>query len=158
MKDNWLRIFLFMYILSGSLAAVDIVIAGPLDIQITAMDGTPAGPQISTIWNDMQAHDIQQQLVALGEVEGDSIQSTIQSLELWLAMSLEMLKLASGTMAFEILTVFGVPWQITAVIQGAYAILLIRGLIGYMPAISAVIRAIAHAGQTAMTTITGLVK
>lgn len=156
MKDNWLRIFLFMYILSGSLAAVDMLIAGPLGFEITAMDGTPAGPQISAIWADMQDNTIQQQMIALGEIEGDTIQLTIQSLELWLAMSVEMLKLASGTMAFEILTVFGVPWPITTIIQSAYAILLVRGLIGYMPAIAAAIRAVIHAGSDVVRVVGGL--
>ncbi len=154
MKDNWLRVFLFMYILSGSLAAVDILIAGPLNITITTMDGiTPAGPQISAIWAAMQDNTIQQQMIALGEIEGDSLQLTIQSLELWLSMSVEMLKLASGTMAFEILTVFGVPWPITAIIQGVYTILLIRGLIAYMPAISGAIRALVQAGHTGINAV-----
>lgn len=136
-----------MYLLSGSLAAVDILIAAPLGFEIVAMDSTPAGPQISAIWQDMQNHDIASQMTELNQIEGNDMQLAIQSLELWLAMSIEMLKLASGTMAFEILTIFGVPWQITVIIQSAYAILLIRGMIGYMPAISNAIRALIHAGH-----------
>ncbi len=155
MKDNAFRIFLFMYILSGSLAAVDILIVGPLGIEIMAPDGTPAGPQISAIWQDMQRHDITQHMIELGEIEGNPVEMAIRSLELGLAMSVEMLKLASGTMAFEILTIFGVPWPITAIIQGVYAILLVRAMIGYMPAIVTALKLLVQTGRLGVNAIRG---
>ena len=158
MKDHALKIFLFMYILSGSLAAVDILIVGPLGIEIVAMDGTPAGPQFSAIWQDMQDHGMAQRMVELGEIEGDDIELTIRSLELYAMMSVEMLKLMSSTMAWEILTVLGVPWPITVIIQSVYAILLIRAMIGYMPAIAAAIRAVIQAGHTGISAVGGLWK
>ena len=78
MKDAALRIYLFMWILSGMLAAVDILIAGPLGIELVGMDGEPAGPRISAIYNDMATHDLTMHLVAIGEIEGNPIELGIR--------------------------------------------------------------------------------
>ena len=50
-------------------------------------------------------------------------------------------------MGWELLSLFGVPNEITWVIQGAYSILLARAIIGYLPAISGTIHALTSLGR-----------
>ena len=149
MKDNALRIMLFLYIMSGCLAAGDVLIAAPLGIQLQAPDGTPAGPQISTVWAKMSAHDLEgRMLEATGQMDaGTILERAAASLSLGVNMTVELFKLMAGLYAFDILTIFGVPHEITAVITSAYLILVARALIGYMPAIAAAVQALVSVGR-----------
>ena len=149
MKDNALRIMLFIYCLSGSLAAVDVLIAGPLGIQITTFDGEPAGPQIYAISQRMAEHDLAGRLAeASGQLDaGSQLDRAVRSLELGLDMMVEMLKLMSGLYAFEVLAIFGIPDEITAIIIFVYAVLVGRAIIGYMPAIASGVQALVSAGR-----------
>lgn len=161
MKDNALRIMLFLYILSGCLVVVESTIAAPAGIQLVDVNGQPVGPQLGHIWGQMQEHELAMQAAALANSTSiDPIQDAARSLELGLAMTVGLLKLLGGVYAFEVLGIFGVPWELTAVIQGAYVILLARALIGYMPAIAAAIRALVSLGRgagSAASAVTGAV-
>ena len=147
MKDNALRIILFMYLVSGCLVVGDTLMLAPMGMSYVDMNGNPAGPQISVIWDMMQQHDQAMMLEELHQLDGDIIQNAIRSIELGLQMTVEMLKLMTGTYAFDILTIFGIPWQVTAIVQGAYTILLARAILGYLPAISGAIRALTGLGR-----------
>ena len=149
MKDNALRIILFVYILSGTLAAMDSLIAAPLGIPFTDMHGNPAGPQISTVWAKMSAHDMEgRMLEAAGQMDaGTILERAAASLSLGVDMTVELFKLMAGLYAFDILTIFGVPHEITAIIVSAYVILVARALIGYMPAIAAAVQALVSVGR-----------
>ena len=149
MQDNALRIMLFLYILSGTLAAVETTIAAPLGIELTDMNGNPVGPQISSVWERMSAHDMEgRMLQAAGEMDaGTHIERAVRMLELCVDMTVEMFKLLFGLYAFDILAVFGVPQEFTAIISGVYVILLAHMVMRYMPAIAAVVRALADVGR-----------
>ena len=149
MKDNALRVILFIYILSGCLVAIDLTINQQFGLQWTTPTGEPAGPLIRDISERMANHDqIIQQLEAAGQMDfGNAIDAGIKSLELGLAMSGEMLKLMAGIYAFDILTIFGVPWEFTAVIQGAYVILLAHSVISYLPHIASAVQALASTAR-----------
>ncbi len=155
MKDNALRIILFMYILSGGLAATDVLIAAPLGIQLQTMNGEPAGPQISTVYARMAEHDTSMRMMEVsGQMgAGDVLANAVRSVELGLEMAVEMFKLMAGLYAFDILTVFGIPHEITAIIVSAYVVLVGRALIGYMPAVAAGIRAVSSVGHTVLSGI-----
>lgn len=158
MKDNALRIMLFIYCLSGSLVAVDVLIAGPLGIQIMTFDGEPAGPQIYAIAQRMAEHDMTGHLAeASGELDaGSQIDRATKSLELGMDMTVEMLKLLTGLYAFDVLTVFGIPYEITVIIIFVYAVLVCRAIIGYMPAIASGVHALVAAGRAVFGAIGSL--
>lgn len=149
MKDNALRIILFVYCVSGSLAAMDVLVAGPLGIQIMTPDGEPAGPQIHAISQRMAEHDLAGRLAeASAELDvGSHLDRAARSLELGIDMTVEVLKLMAGLYAFDVLTVFGVPPEITAIIIFVYVVLVGRAIIGYMPAIASGVQALAAAGR-----------
>lgn len=146
MKDNALRIFLFCYIVSGCLAAGDVLVAGPLGVQLVAADGvTPAGPQISVIAAKMAEHDLAGKLAEAqaGLSAEEWWTRAVTAMELGVDMAAELFKLMAGLYVFEILTIFGIPAEITAIVQTVYAILLARAIIGYLPAISKAVQAAA---------------
>ena len=150
MLDNALRIILFLYIVSGCMAAGDVLIAAPMGIQLQTLTGEPAGPQLSHIMQRMEDNDMAARLAeAAGEVDvGTQMERAIVSIELGLDMAVEMFKMLAGLYAFDILTIFGVPHEITAIIVSVYVILVGRALLGYMPAISSGVRALTDAGRT----------
>lgn len=149
MKDNALRIILFVYILSGMLVVVDTQIAGPLGVELQTFDGQPAGPQIYAISQRMAEHDLAGRLAeASGELDaGSQLDRAVRSLELGMDMTVEMLKLMAGLYAFDVLTIFGVPSEVTAIIIFVYAVLVGRAIIGYMPAIAAGVQALVAVGR-----------
>lgn len=138
MKDNALRIFLFCYIVSGCLAAGEVLVAEPLGIQYMGFDGEPVGPQLAHITSQMSNHDIEGRLLeAQGGLTSDVWwERAYVSLSLGVDMSIELFKLLAGLYVFDVLTIFGIPSQITIIIQTAYTILLARAILGYMPTIS----------------------
>ena len=160
MKDNALRIMLFLYILSGCMAAVDVLVAAPLGIQLQTLDGQPAGPQISAILERMESHNMAIQMAeAAGALDAaSSLESAILSIQLSLEMSVEMFKMLTGLYAFDVLTIFGVPAEITAVISSAYVLLAARALMGYMVPVAAGIQAVSSAGRTAGGAIAGALR
>lgn len=147
MKDNALRIILFVYIVSGCIAIGDILIAEPLGIQIQTMDGEPAGPQLSAIYQRMIEHDIEGRLAeAAGTLDaGTYIERAIAATELGIDMTVELFKMLAGLYVFDILTIFGVPAEITALITTVYVILVGRALLDYIKPITSAIRAIGSA-------------
>ena len=149
MKDNALRIFLLMYCISGALAACDVLIMGPLGIPFTGLDGQPVGPQISVIQERMAEHDMTQRLqeAAGAMTAGDVLGNAIRSVELGLEMTVEMFKLMMGLYVFDILSIFGIPPEITGIVSTVYAILLGRAILGYLPAITAAINTLVNVGH-----------
>ena len=147
MKDNALRIFLFCYIVSGCLAAGEVLIAGPLGIQYVGFDGEPAGPQLAYITNQMNLHGIQERLLeAQGGLTSDVWwERAYESLRLGVDMTVELFKLLVGLYVFDLLTIFGIPYEITAVVQAAYTVLLARAMVGYLPVVSRGVQAAASA-------------
>ena len=160
MKDNALRIILFLYILSGCMAAVDVLVAAPLGIQLQTLDGQPAGPQISTILERMEHHNMATRMAeAAGALDAaSSLERAILSIQLSLEMSVEMFKMLTGLYAFDVLTIFGVPAEITAVISSAYVLLAARALMGYMVPVAAGIQALSSAGRTVGGAIAGALR
>ena len=150
MKDNALRIFLFCYIVSACLAAGDVLIAGPLGVQMMAADGTPAGPQLSVITAKMAEHDLAGRLAgAEGGLSADEWWTrAVTAVELGVDMTVELFKLLMGLYIFDVLTIFGIPAEITSIIQTAYIILLARAIIGHLPAISQAVQAVGAVAHT----------
>lgn len=143
MKDHALRIFLFCYIVSACLAAGDVLIAGPLGIQLVGFDGQPAGPQISFITAKMAEHDMAGRLAeAQGGLSADEWWTrAATTMELGMDMAVELFKMLMGLYVFDVLTVFGIPWEITAIIQTTYTILLARSILGHLPAVTGAVSA-----------------
>lgn len=148
-KDNALRIMLFVYIFSGMMVVVDTQIAGPMGIQLQTFDGQPAGPMIHAIHQEMAMNaETIRMLEETGQMDfANSLEAGAKSLELGLAMSGEMVKFLTGWYAFDIMRIFGVPWEVISIITGVYCILVARALIGYMPAIAAAVRALVSLGR-----------
>ena len=138
MKDHALRIFLFCYIVSGCLAAGDVLVAGPLGIQLQTLEGEPAGPQLSTISARVAEHDLAGRLLeAEGALTaGEWWERAWASAELATDMSVELFKMLAGLYVFDVLTIFGMPSEITAVVTTTYTILLARSLLGHLPAVT----------------------
>ena len=143
MKDHALRIFLFCYIVSGCLAAGDVLVAGPLGVQIQTLDGQPAGPQLSVISARMAEHDL---VGRLAEAQGGLSAAewwirAATAVELGTDMAVELFKMLMGLYVFDVLTIFGIPLEITTIIQTAYTILLARSMLGHLPAVTGAVTA-----------------
>ena len=149
MKDNALRIMLFFYCLSGGLVIVDTMLAAPMGIELVDAHGNPIGPQIRSIYERMNAHDMEYMMTeAAGTLDvGSHIERAIASVELGVAMSVEMFKMLLGLYVFDILILFGIPREAVALIASVYVILLARALLGYMPAIAAAVQALVSVGR-----------
>lgn len=143
MKDHALRIFLFCYIVSGCLAAGDVLIAGPLGVQLMAADGTPAGPQLSVISQKMAEHDLAGRLAEAqdGLSAGEWWTRVATTIELGMDMAVELFKMLMGLYVFDVLTIFGIPGEIAAIIQTVYTILLARSMLGHLPAVTGAVTA-----------------
>lgn len=149
MKDNALRIILFVYCVSYSIAAVDITLAEPLGIELAGPNGQPIGPQINKILDKMAIHDTTIRMVEAASYlgVGFSIENAVKSLELGMELTIELIKMLFGVYAFEILVVFGVDRIWVDLIITVYVILVARAVIGYMPAIASMIQALASVGR-----------
>lgn len=151
MKDNALRIMLFMYCISGGLVIVDALLAAPMGIEFVDVHGNPVGPQLRAIQDRMSYHDMDgRMLEAAGTLDvGTYLERGIRSVELGLDMAAEMFKMLMGLYVFDILAVFGIPQEATALMTTVYVVLVGRAMLGYMPAIAAAVQALVAAGRAA---------
>lgn len=149
MKDNALRIMLFLYCISGGLVIVDTLLAAPMGIELVDAHGNPIGPQIRDIYERMNAHEMHYlAMEAAGTLDtGSYIERGIASIELGVAMAVELFKMLLGLYAFNLLILLGIPQEAVALIMSVYVILLARALIGYMPTIAAAVRALTDVGR-----------
>lgn len=151
MKDNALRIMLFMYCVSSMLVVVDIYLAAPMGIEFRDPHGNPAGPQLRAIYEQMQVHDMEDRMMeASGMMDaGSYLERAVASMELGIDMAAQMFKMLMGLYVFDILTIFGIPPEVTALMTTVYVILLGRAMLGYMPAIAAAVQALVVVGRAA---------
>ena len=63
------------------------------------------------------------------------------TMELGTDMAVELFKMLAGLYVFDVLTIFGIPGEITAIIQTTYTILLARSMLGYLPAVTGAVTA-----------------
>ena len=138
MKDNALSIILFMYCVSSSVAAWDVLVAAPMGVEFTGWNGEPLGPQFRQISERMAEHDMAGKLAELdGSLDaGHYIERAYVSFELGFDMMMQMLKLLTAVYAFEILGALGIPQPFIAIMVFMYGVLVAYSIMRYAPAIS----------------------
>ena len=148
MKDHALRIILFMYILSGSLAAMEITVAQPLGMSIE-WNGQPIGPRADDI---IEAYDLAETVRVMREEAGAAppehpLAAAYRQLEVGIALAGDLFRMIMGLYAFDILLMFGLDQAWVDLIVSVYVILVARAALGYMPAIAAAVGALAQTAK-----------
>ena len=143
MRDNALRIFLFMYCVSWSIVGVDVTIAEPLGIDMT-INGNDIGLETNKLLaqvNTIQAVDemLEAQNVLTAE---RSLESAVRMLELYVYMVFDFLAVLFGLELFNLMLLIGIDKIWVDLIQSVYVILLAYSLLNYLPKVAKILTAI----------------
>ena len=146
MRDNALRVFLFMYCVSWSIVGIDLTVAEPLGLDLE-INGNDVGLETSKLLAQINTVSmVDDMMEARGLMTAErSLESAVKTLELYLYIMLDFLAILLGLEIFNLLLIVGLDVVWVQLIQSVYVILLAYSMLHYLPKIAKVIQTITTA-------------
>ena len=127
MRDNALVIIIAFYCVSGTLLAVQLVLADALGIIMTTPSGEPMKPHLLTFIDQELVNRATTNIINGTDGTFDRVESGPTSG--WF-VAWEIIQLMTGLYAFNLLILFGIPFEIVVVFAAGYLFVFARGIIG----------------------------
>ena len=133
MIDKAMIVIIFMYAISGSLLAAQLVLADEFGITMKNFEGEAIESHLVIFLNESELNTRAESSINANFTGNTTYYDQVETFTTAAAfVAWELVTLLSGTYVFNIMVLMGVPFEFVVIFVVGYLFLLIRAIVGYI--------------------------